>query len=629
MSDPDNDWVPTLAPIPDPDSPAGQLAQELRELARTSKTKSLRDFAKLTHYSATRISEALSGKPRSVSEEGIKTICEACNADEPTRARLREMRAQAINSRAPARSLADPPAPAPVQHPVDPSPPDLTPPVPSASPGPARWKWWRVAVLVAVLAVGVIIVWSWWPNGCGVFSGMRLNDKTDGECIGITDGSYLFNDPDKATNPDDRNVIERINDIERRVETENNAVAGTDYYVKVVLLTPLTVSQDKDTLSAMSLKEILHCLEGSYTALYRANHSRDFGDPSAMKIQLLLANQGSQQDADPDFLNDIVKESEPAHPVVAVIGLGSSLPTTMTAVDYIAKQNIPLVGAVASADSLTNLHLLWSVSPSNDQYVQALNAFLGTRQGNDVLKSGIIVYDQNPDPFTQSLARDYRNEFGKSYVMFPEGQGFRGGTERNPAQPDVFVPVATNLCTAVDNPITPLDMVFYAGRVADLGAFTEALKDRTCRNRPLTVLTATTGFAGLQDSVQGTLPGSNVTVVVATASDSASWGKNEASAPPGYPAFLAAYQARGFSDDPNSIDGYTIGYHDTLAVAAQAIRLAAQGRPTQAPTPEDVAIQLGNLNLSSTVTAASGTLSFGLQNGGRATGQSIQIRQIR
>jgi hypothetical protein len=40
---------------------------------------------------------------------------------------------------------------------------------------------------------------------------------------------------------------------------------------------------------------------------------------------------------------------------------------------------------------------------------------------------------------------------------------------------------------------------------------------------------------------------------------------NEPGTPPGYDAFLAAYQARGFSDDPDSLDGYTVGYHDALA----------------------------------------------------------------
>jgi hypothetical protein len=419
MTDPVRDWVSTLAPIPDPDSLAGQLARELRELAAKTSAKSLRTFAPLANYGYSTVSDALSGKPRSVpSEEVIKAICKACNAGESTMKRLLDMRVEAIKFRPTSAAPADPPLPdlesgksSPGLPSEDPSPPVLAGgdlPVPSRL---ALWKWGLVVASVVVLVAAGVVVWQWGPGGCGFFSGIRLNGKADGECIGVTDGSYLFNDPSKATNPDDRNVIERINDIEKRIETENNTVAGTGRYVKVVLLMPLTISKARPP--AISLRQILYSLEGDCTALYRANHSSDFGDPTAVKIQLLLANQGSLQEASPDFLNRVVKVSQADHPMVAVVGLGSSVPNTKAAVEYLAQQNIAMVGAEASADSLTNLHLLWSVSPSNIEYVDRLKSFLDHQ---NVLKSGIVVYDRNPDLYTQSLAQDYRDQLGKSYV---------------------------------------------------------------------------------------------------------------------------------------------------------------------------------------------------------------------
>jgi hypothetical protein len=577
-----------LRPIPDPDSLAGQLAQELRELASAAGYENLASLSEATHYARAILGEALSGEPSLVpSEEVIRAICRACNADESITRRLLEMRAKAPKSK-------------PLNLP------------------PAVWKRLLIVACVVVLVAAGLLVWQWWPNGCG--SGMRLNDKTDGECIGITDGSYLFNDASKATNPDNRNVIERINDVENRIEAENNAVAATDRYVKVALLMPLTISKARPP--TISLRQILYSLEGSYSALYRANHSSDFGDPSAVKIKLLLANQGSLQDASPDFLNSILKVSQPDHPLVAVIGLGSSLPNTKTAIEYLAQQGIPLVSAEASADSLTNLHLLWSVSPSNTEYVDRLKSFLDHQ---NVLKSAIIVYDRNPDLYTHSLAQDYHNQLGKTYIKFPD-QPFQGSTLNIIAAPDVFAPVVTNLCDATDDPRTPLDMVFYAGRIADFRAFTDALEERTCRQQPLTVLVGATGFAEA-DAYAGTLAMSNIKVVVATSSDSASWGRNQPGTPPGYPAFLAAYHNRGFPDD-DLLDGYAIVHHDALATAAQAIRLAAQGTPTHAPTPEDVDGQFGRLNLAYVVQGASGTLSFPPE-GGRATGQPIPIEQIK
>jgi ABC-type branched-subunit amino acid transport system substrate-binding protein len=621
------------------DSPAEQLGQALRSLIKDS-GKSYSQLAPEVPCGRSTIADAVSCDPQRVpSPKIIEGICRACGADQPTTTRMLALR-EAIKTKeqtATGLSLSAlssedlfPSDPVGGDPPIPPEPPaadSLPPSSPAApaSPGPsarAGWKWWLVVTCVVVLvATGVatgVIAWREWSDGCGVFSGMWLNDNADGECVGITDGGYLFNNPSTATNNNDRTIIERINDIERRIETENNAAASSGQYVKVVFLAPLTASHDKNTLSVTTLGEIWRSLEGSYTALYRANHSSSFGDLN-IKIQLLLANQGSQQNSDPDFLNLILKASEPSHPVVAVIGLGSSLPSLKTAAEYLADHGIPMVSAVASADNLTPLPLLWSVSPSNTEYVNRIRSFLQTNEEKDTLKSGIIVYDLNPDYYTQTLAQDYHSDDLKPYVKFPD-QGFRGATQRGPAQPDVFVPIVTNLCNAANDPRNPLNMVFYAGRSVDLKAFSEALATRTCKNQALTVLTATSAFPSVLESVQQVIQGSNVKVVVATSADPAASG---------YPDFLKAYQTLGFKEE--DIDGYTIEHHDALATAAKAIRLAAQGRPTQLPTAQDVTVQLGNLNLSYAVPGASGTLSFQPQ-GGRATrppGQSIPIKQIR
>jgi len=608
---------PGQSPSENPYSLAKQLGQALRDLINKA-GKPYSQLAPEVPCGKATIADAVSGDPHRVpSPKIIEGICKACGADEATTKGVLDLRA-AIKSKnltsADPRDTSD----AADRGPADEQSVDAKSRANGSpdSDGSGLGKWWLVvAACVVVLVAAGVLVWRWWPNGCG--SGMRLNDQADGECIGITDGSYLFNDPRDATNDDDRNTIEKINDIERRIQIENNAAATTGRYVKVVFLGPFTISHDKDTLSTTPLKEILFSLEGGYTALYRVNHSSAFGDQN-IKIQLLLDNQGSQQNADSDFLDLIVKESQSSHPVVTVIGLGSSLPNTAIAVKYLAEHKIPMVGAVESADNLTDLPLLWSVSPSDKEYVDRIHSFLQTNDEKDKLKSGIIVYDLNHDYFTQSLAHDYHGDDLKPYIKFPD-QGFRGATQRNPAQPDVFVPVVTNLCNAAVDPKNSLDMVFYAGRAADLKAFSQALTTRICQNRTLTVLTATSGFPSILDSVQGILQGSNVRVVVATSADTSS---------PGYSDFLKAYLDRGFKEE--DVDGYTVEHHDALATAAQAIRLAAQGKPTQLPTPDDVAVQLGNLNLSYTVPGASGTLSFQPQGGRaqRAPGQSIPIKQI-
>lgn len=476
-----------------------------------------------------------------------------------------------------------------------------------------------VGLLVLVVLLGLtagVAGWRWWPDECGnASSGIRLNSDDDAECIGVTDGSYPFNDPGKATNDDERQIIQKINDLQQRIARENQRSAMESRYVKVVLLMPLTVSQARP--SAISLQQILYSLEGAYTALERINNSRDFGDASAMRVQLLLANQGSRQEAGPEFLDSILEESEPDHPVVAVVGLGASVPNTNRAVDHLASRSIPMVSAIASADSLTGKPLLWSVSPSNNQFAERLKQYL---DGQDTLKSGVIVYDRNPDLYTRSLRYAFQEKL-QPYRKFADDQAFQGSTLEQPAAPVVFAPIVRNLCNAVYAPEHPLDMVFYAGRIADFDAFAEALETRIC-DQPLTVVIADTGFAPTPD-LRNTLKVGKIAVLVAAASDSVGWAKAEPGTPPGYANFLAAYRDHGFADE-DLVDGYAIANHDALAAAVSAIRLAAEGKPTQSLTPEDIATQFGQLSLANKVAAASGTLSFPAE-GGRATGGAIPV----
>jgi hypothetical protein len=86
----------------------------------------------------------------------------------------------------------------------------------------------RSLVALFVVLVGLVfgvLVWQSWPRECGDSSGIRLASEADGECIGVTDGGYPFNDPNKAANGRDRTIIERINDVQRRIQGENNAAA--------------------------------------------------------------------------------------------------------------------------------------------------------------------------------------------------------------------------------------------------------------------------------------------------------------------------------------------------------------------------------------------------------------------
>jgi hypothetical protein len=484
--------------------------------------------------------------------------------------------------------------------------------------GMLRQRWWIVPIVAVVLAAAVLIVIA--RDDCGGGADIWRTAKPHQECIGISDGSDFFNDQDGRDSVD-QETIKLINSVQRKIAAENAAVAESERFVKVVLLMPLTVSKERP--SAIPLTQIQHSLEGAYTAQRRINRSTLFGDPGTVKIQLLLANQGSRQEIGDHFVNRVLGVSEHDHPLDGVIGLGSSVANTDTLVNRLGSEKIgiPMVGAITSSDSLTGRPNFWSVSPSNIHYAQALQNLLD-HQGHNSLRSGLIVYDINNDPYTRTLAEAFRTHL-KRYVRFPE-LTYRGGTIEQPATPKVFAPVVTNLCTAANDPRSPLDMVFYSGRVADFEAFAEALKNRICKNRPLAVMVGATGFADAQ-RYERTLQDGNVTVVYASSSDPELWGRGGNGTPPDFPAFIDAFKQGDFNP-ADLFDGMAIAHHDALATIAMAIRLAAQG--VDIPGPRDVASQFNQLVLANQVRAASGRLSFPNATRGRAVCRAVPLRQI-
>ena len=182
-----------------------------------------------------------------------------------------------------------------------------------------------------------------------------------------------------------------------------------------------------------------------------------------------------------------------------------------------------------------------------------------------------------------------------------------------------------NICGAenVAPPDVPIDMVLYAGRVADFEAFVRSLDNRRCRDRPLTILAGATGFDDAR-RYENLLDHANLTVIYATSADPEAWTAGLAGTPAGFSVFRDRFRANGF-DEGSLGDGYAIMYHDAVVSAAAAIRLAAEGG---APTAEGVNTQLSNIGLDLSVPGASGDLSFPDPALGRAVGKVIPLRRI-
>lgn len=466
-----------------------------------------------------------------------------------------------------------------------------------------------IGLAVAAALVALVVVWPYAPARCGG----RLSALTvtsTGECVGVMS--------------DARFLDAGLDDVVGRFQAENAAVANSGSpYVKVVLLTPLTVPAN-GAPAAIALPQVVSSLEGALTGLKAVNAvGSEFGDPPATRLQVVLANSGSRQEYDRALIDGIVGLSEPQHPVVAVVGLGSSLPGTFqSAVELGRNRKIPMISAINSADdfNLDTIPGFHSISGSNTDYVTALREFLRHQSS---LRLGIIVADANDDPYANSL----RSAFTRVLAGYarPEVQSFNGGTSESGAVAGVFSPVTRNICGAatVPAPQVPVDMVMYAGRVADFEPFVRSLDNRRCRDRHLTVLAGATGFDTAR-RYENLLAHANLTVVYATSADPEAWAAGRPGTPQGFAPFLDRFRGDGF-DIGSLEDGYAIAYYDAVVSAAAAIRLAAEGG---IPTPEGVNTQLSNVGLDSFVQGASGDLSFPDSALGRAVGKVIPLRQI-
>ncbi len=451
--------------------------------------------------------------------------------------------------------------------------------------------------VVVVLAVGLGLAANEVIPSCGSLgSGVQ---RVDGECVGVTDGSYLF---DLA-----------FEEVQEKIARENAQVrAVSSSYVTVALLDLLTPTET----SAKSTEEIRSELEGAYTAQRRINELV-LPTSSSPQIQLVLANQGNTDDQWQPVADQLVEMAEGDHPLVAVIGLGVSTAQTRERAEYLSDHDIPMVGALLTADELNhnNIPGFIRVSPTTQDYAKALRRYLETR--ND-LNSAVMVYDMNSDSGADLFTKSLKEDLGQEMQYLINGRPplpFVGASIPTNASSGRFDIVTPNICSE------PPDIVIYAGREVDLKGFLQSLGGRQCLGIPLTVITAADIGVLLREREQQ-LSAANLTVVHAGTSDAEGWGRGVAGTPQNYSDFLSAFRGNGFTDK-NLINSEAIMMHDALLTVEKAVRLATPGETPL--TAANVRSVLLTLNGQYQVQGASGTLSFSSRSTGAGNPQGKPV----
>ncbi|MEU4211715.1 hypothetical protein AB0F13_17210 [Streptomyces sp. NPDC026206] len=497
------------------------------------------------------------------------------------------------------------------------------------TPGPDELRpWWKgwLGVGALVLTAALVAAGALWlvqraddAKHCvqGEAGLVWTGSGAERECVGVMSEKPFTFDP-------------RLKDITDRIAQENQRVrdqwekpgAGKRPvpYVKVAVMMPMTTS---DT-GALPIEEIKSSLQGAYIGQCRANVCPALPDDSpgvhgtTPQIQLLLASEGRHQDHWRPVVEQLDEMTGGSHPLVAVTGLGISIPETQAAAAELSKRNIPAIGAVLTATDLDAKHL-FKVSPSNLDYARALRQHLDKLPADQ--RRAYLVFDSRNDNFVQTMRKAYDEVF-PDYVD-KRWASFVGTTgHADQGQPGLFFNAVNNICQ------TRTELVLYAGRGRDLPGFIKALSTRAqCgHNRPVTIATGSTGSVQQAQKVAELLKRSDITILEASAADAENWIKG-VHAPTGFKPFYQSFKDLKFPDTVLS-DGYAVMHHDAVLVAVWATRMVTSQTGRENPGVEDVYNQITNLHDAGRVPVASGDLSFDHASSGWPHNKPVPMIQL-
>ncbi|GAA4915150.1 ABC transporter substrate-binding protein [Streptomonospora salina] len=461
---------------------------------------------------------------------------------------------------------------------------------------------WGAAATALVLVAGAL----WWgvPRlRCGgLGNGVS---HVDGECVGVTDGSFVF-------------AEEELGEVQRNIDAENRWAASRAEQtgvplVKVALLAPLTPEPN----GAITPGQVRSALEGAYVALRRANRS-GFPRGDDPLIQLRLANEGSRQAQWRTTVSRIEEMTEDDVPLVAVLGQALSTTRTRRAAERLSDRGIPMVTGATTADGLDHAEIpgLIRAAPSNTDFAAALDGYV---DGRDDLETAVMVFDRvSDDLFVNTLRTAYEEKLG-DHIAFPD-QPFSGRAIADEGT-NVFYPITQNICSAEP------DMVFFAGRATDMRLFIDALASSAgvC-TEPLSVLFAEVGMYPWDDEALDTLHDRDITILNASGFDPR-WAEGGGQDPPdGFAAFRDHFGDL-VDRSPEALDnGYAATYHDAMAVTVNAIRITdPRNEDAPPPAPQDIRDRLLLLNEQHDVQGATGTLSFTQDRSGNPVGKHVPV----
>lgn len=472
--------------------------------------------------------------------------------------------------------------------------------------------WWRRHLLVLSLGVlvvvaGILALWRPWES-CG--AGMRA-DGPDDACVGL-------NLEGKPFSPDDG-----MADLQRKIAQQNAAI-GDREFVTVVLLNNMTPDRNSDSAELLNVQ---HGIAGAITAQNRANSTPVVG-PQTPRVKLLLANYGTRARNQADAVREIVEHRGEQH-IVAVIGLGQSLDNTRRAAAALSDQQIAVVSALASADNMNRrpgsdsfIERFYRITPTNVDAAKAAVSYL--RDQRDYKRVMLVRDISETDIYARTLGEAfktaYRDGFGDDV---PSEQYFRSpseeleGVSQDEYMQSQFDKVRARMC--LEKP----DLVYFAGRGADLKSFLRALgQNGACGLSKVDILTSddASSLLGTQLPEMHSMQADVYYTSVATRGMWEGTGQNVNQT--NYEGFEEAFRGLGLADDLR--DGYAMSHHDALLLAIGAARQI----PAVAQNPTTVADLIFNYDCVAPFPGATGQVAFTPDSHGNPINKALPVMRL-
>lgn len=271
------------------------------------------------------------------------------------------------------------------------------------------------------------------PKGIGVFQ------APNGESIGISDGSYVFDvGPDRPDSSlktqasaslknGDRStaialweqaVAEDSNDAESLIYLEDQHVLGSGLpYITFVLgtsfATPLPNYSNRDIL------------QGAYVAQkeYNTNHPQ----PGQTQVFLLIAKSGSVPVYTVTIAQQVVQAAKRDKHIVGVLGWATSA-RALEAYPIFTQAEIPMVSHSSTGDTLTNASpYFFRIVPPNSAQASA-----GARYASQTLHADkVVAFEDSSDEANVSSVNDFIKQFKADGHQVVKVEDFKTGKHAN------------------------------------------------------------------------------------------------------------------------------------------------------------------------------------------------------